>query len=156
DAALAVEADVDDEIAAGQLGDARVLLVHGVADDAATVGPGMLQEARAVPDLDRLQGGDAGADDLAAAGVARHQVRLDQAGRDLQVGPQITAVQVDRHPVGRGAEVVVLFQHLAVVVFHAVVGGDVGAEQLDQFLTLVGPVQPGGNEDQDVAAGDAL
>ena len=40
DAPLAVEADVDDEIAAGHLGDARVLLVDGIAFQEAAVGRG--------------------------------------------------------------------------------------------------------------------
>src|SRR5262249_5067704 len=80
DAAFAVDADVDDEVTAGHLRDARVLLVDGVAVEDAAVGAGVFEEARAVPDLDRLQRRDAGADDLAAAAVAGHQVRLDQPG----------------------------------------------------------------------------
>src|SRR5262249_36497002 len=104
DAALPVEADVDNEVAACHQGDARVLLVDRVALDEAAIGLGVLQETRPVPDLYRLQGGDAGADDLAAAAVARHQVRLDQPGRDLQVGAEVAAVEPDRHAVGRLAQ----------------------------------------------------
>src|SRR5207302_9573138 len=87
DAALAVEADVDEEIAAGHQGDVRVLLVDRVADEDAAVGLGVFQELRAVPDLDRLQGCDAWTNYLAPAGVAGHQVRFDQARGDRQVGP---------------------------------------------------------------------
>src|SRR5262249_52337940 len=50
DAALAIETDIDDKIAAGHLGDARVLLVYRVALDDAAIGTRMLEEARAVPD----------------------------------------------------------------------------------------------------------
>ena len=45
---------------------------------------------------------------------------------------------------------------LAVMVFDAVGGGGLRPHHLDQFRALVGPVQAGGDEDQDVAAGDAL
>src|SRR5205814_33720 len=100
DAPLAVQADVDDEVAPGHERDPRVLLVDRVAGDDAAVGLGVLQELRPVPDLDRLQPGDAGTDHLPPAGVPGHQVRLDQPGGDLQVGPDVAAVEPDGHAVG--------------------------------------------------------
>src|SRR5262249_5662909 len=154
-AALAVEADVDDEVTAGHQGDARVLFVNRVALDEAAVGPGVLQETRPVPDFHRLKRNDTGTDDLAAATVAGHQVRLDQAGGDLQVGAEVAAVEPDRHAVGRLAQVVMLLPHLAVVVLDPVVGGDLAADYLFEFRSLVGPVQPGGNEEEYVLAGHA-
>ena len=57
-----------------------------VAFENAAVGLGMLEKIGPVPDLDRFQRRDARADQLAAAGEAGHQVRLDQAGGDLQIG----------------------------------------------------------------------
>ena len=71
--------------------DPRVLLVDRVAVEEAAVGLGMLEELRAVPDLHGFERGDAGADQLAAAGIAGHQVRLDQAGGDLEVGLDVAA-----------------------------------------------------------------
>src|SRR5262249_57355125 len=50
DAALAIEADIDDEITASHQGAAGILLVHVIDLDDAAVGPGMLQELRPVPD----------------------------------------------------------------------------------------------------------
>src|SRR5262249_13702822 len=63
-APLAVETDVDDEIAAGHQGDASVLFVDRVAVEDATVRLRVLQKARAVPDLYRFEGRDSGTDDL--------------------------------------------------------------------------------------------
>ena len=102
--AAAVERDVDDEVAAGHPGDPGVFFVHRVALEDAAVGLGVLEELGAVPDLDRLQRGHARADQLAAAGIAGHQVRLDQAGGDLQVGPDVAAVDPAGHPARRRAE----------------------------------------------------
>ena len=56
-----------------------VLLVDRVAVEDAAIGVGVFEQLGPVPSLDRLERGDAGADQLAAAGVAGHQVGLDQA-----------------------------------------------------------------------------
>ena len=85
---------------------------------------------------------DAGADQLAPAGEAGHQVRLDQAGRDLQIGPDVARVDPDRHAARARAEERVLGELLAVMVLDAIVGGDLGADHLDQFVALVRPMQP--------------
>ena len=84
---LGVDHHVDDEIAAGVAADPGVLLVDRIAFENAAIGLGMFEEIGPVPDLHRFQGGDARADQLAPAGKTGHQVRLDQAGRDLQIGP---------------------------------------------------------------------
>src|SRR5262249_21650650 len=81
DASLTVEADVDDKIAAGHLGDACVLFVDRIAFHNATIGVGMLEKLRPMPDLHRVEPRDAGTDDLAAAAVTGHEVRLNQACR---------------------------------------------------------------------------
>ena len=70
--------------------------VDRVAVEDAAVGLGMLEQLGAVPALDRLERGHAGTDQLAAAGVAGHQVRLDQAGGDLQVGLDVAACRSSR------------------------------------------------------------
>src|SRR3989304_5637986 len=63
----------------------------------------MLQEVGAVPDADGVEMGDAGADELSAAGEARHQVRLDESGGDLQVGLGVGGVGPDGGAAGGGA-----------------------------------------------------
>jgi hypothetical protein len=121
-------------------GDARVLLVDWVAGHDAAIRAGIFQKAGTMPDLDRFQRGDARTDDLAAAAIACHQVRLDQSRGDLQIGTEIAAVEINRDAVGRLAEIIVLSQDLAVVVLDAVIGNDFFAEHLFQLGALVGPV----------------
>src|SRR5439155_9761013 len=57
-----------------------------------------------------------------------------------------------RHAVLCRAEIIVLFQNLAVMVLDPVILSDVLAEHLDQLGPLVRPVQAGGDQDEDVAA----
>src|SRR5262249_7189324 len=85
-AALAIDADVHDEIATRHERDPRVLLVNRIALDAAAIGFRVLQEAWPVPHLHGFEPDDAGTDHLSAAAVTGHQVRLDEPGRDLQFG----------------------------------------------------------------------
>src|SRR5207245_7025601 len=116
----------------------------------------MFEQTRPVPDLHRLEGGDAWADDLAAAAVAGHEMRLDQSGGDLQISADVAAIEIDRHAVLCRAEIIVLFQDLAVMVLDSIILSDVLAEHLDQLGPLVRPVQAGGDQDEDVAAANCL
>ena len=79
------------------------------------IGPGMLEETRAMPDLDRLQTGNAGANDFSDAAIAGHQVRLDQASRDLQIRVHVTLVDVSRYAVRSDAEEFVIAELFAEV-----------------------------------------
>ena len=117
---LAVEHDVDDEVAAGHAGDPGVFLVDRVAVEDAAVGLGVLEKLRAVPDLDGFERGDSRADQLAAAGIAGHQVRLDQAGGDLQVGPNVAGVDPGGTPRGVVPRKRMLVEARAVMVLDAI------------------------------------
>lgn len=152
---FAVDTDVDDEVAAGHPGDACVFFVNGVAVDEAAVGFRVLEELRAVPNLDGLKGGDTGADHFAAAGVAGHQVRLDEAGGDFEIGLDITRVDPSGDTIRRRAKVGVLAEHFAVMVFDRVVVHDIRPHHFLHFGAFVGAVQPGGVEDQDSLTWDA-
>ena len=120
DPALAVERDVHDEVAAGHAGDLGVLFVDWVAIQDSAVGFGMLEQFRSMPALDRLERGHARADQLSAAGVAGHQMRLDQAGGDFQVGLHIAAVDPSGNPARRRADEGMFLEPGAEVVFDAV------------------------------------
>ena len=67
----------------------------------------------------------------------------------------VTRVDPDGHAARALAQVRVLVASLAVMVLDAVVGGDVRADHLDQFVAHVGAVQAGGHEDENLAAGNA-
>ena len=152
---MAVDRDVDDEVAAGHTGDPRVLLVDRVAFEDAAIGPGVLEQRRAVPPLHRLDRGDAGTDQLAAARVAGHQMRLDQSRGNLQVGVQVARIDPGRDsPLGRTDERM-LFQAGAVVVLDAVRAHDVLAEHLDLLGRGAGPVQSRRDQEQDLVTRDA-
>ena len=66
--------------------DLELLLVQRIADEIALDGERVFHEAGGVEGADRLVAGDAGRDDLAAARPAGHEMRLDQAGGDAQIG----------------------------------------------------------------------
>src|SRR5262249_20429791 len=105
DLAFAVDADIDDKVAAGHPGDAGVFFVDGVAVDEAAVGLRVFEKLGAVPNLDGFEGGDAGADHFPAAGVAGHEVRFDEAGGDFEVGLDVTRVDPGGDAIGGRAEV---------------------------------------------------
>src|SRR5262249_40649334 len=96
------------------------------------------------------------ADDLPAAAVPGHQVRLDQARRDFQIGAKVALVEPDGDSGGRFAEEVMFFQQLAVMVLNAIVRSDLRPEHFFQLSALVGPVQSGGKQNEGIASGDAL
>ena len=66
--------------------DLELLLVQRVADEVALDGERVLHEAGGVEGADRRVAGNAGRHDFAAAGPAGHEMRLDQAGGDAQIG----------------------------------------------------------------------
>ena len=85
DPPLGVDHHVDDEIAAGHAGDRRVFLVNRIALQAAAAGVGVFEKSG--PCQTRTSpAGQAGANQLPAARKTGHEMRLDQAGRDLQIG----------------------------------------------------------------------
>src|SRR5207302_561669 len=61
-------------------------------------------------------------------------------------------VEVDRHAVLCRAEIIVLFQNLAMMVRDSIILRDVRAEHLDQLVPLVRPMQAGGDQDEDAPA----
>jgi hypothetical protein len=101
--------------------------------------------------------GDAGCDDLAPAGPAGHEMRLDQAGGDPEIGFGKQPVDLDRRVARRrmaeidmggivAGEMVLdpdIFQHPGI------------AYQLGQFVAEIGPVQAGGDKDRDIGQRNA-
>ncbi len=59
---MVVDHHVDDEIATGQPGDGRTLLVNGISFQLAVVGTGMFEKLRAVPGMDGVGAGNARTD----------------------------------------------------------------------------------------------
>ena len=86
DFSLAGEGYVEHEGVAGHAGDFLQLFVEGVVVDGAFDRTRVAHEAGAVDDLDGFLGGEAGGDQFTAAGIAEHQVGLDEAEGDAEVG----------------------------------------------------------------------
>ncbi len=152
--ALVVQHHVDDEITAGPTGDPGVLFVDRITVQDTAVGAGIFQKSRTVPLLDRFDPGDARTDQFAATREAGHQMRLDQPDRHLQIGLHVTRVDPDGHTTGTVAQIGVFLGHLTVVVLDAVLPRNLGTEDLDQFVAFVGTMQTGGDQDQNVLAGN--
>ena len=75
---------------------------------------------------------------------------FDQPGRDLQVRLDKTAVDPGGHTARRITQAGVLIQFLPVVVLDPVVRRDLLTDKLDEFITLIGAMQPGRDQDQDL------
>ena len=69
-----------------------------------------------VDDLDRLLRGQAGGHQLAATGKPEHQVLLDEAQGDVQVGRHEPLVDIDRDAPLRGSQPAMFGQHPGIVV----------------------------------------
>ena len=82
-------------------------------------------------------------------------MRLDQAGGDLQVGPDVPAVDPAGNPPRGRADQRVLFQACAEMVLDAIAGHDLLAEHLELLGVGAGPVQAGRDQDQRLLAGNA-
>ena len=151
-----VDDDVGRQHRADHGGDGELLLVQGVADKHAVLRPRVGHEARAMEGRDGVLVRDARRDHLAPAGVARHEVWLDQAGGDLQLGLEEAAVELHRGAGGREAQVDVVRVVPRVVVFDAdSLQHPRVADQLLQLGAQVGAVQAGGDEDGDAGRGHA-
>jgi len=66
--------------------DFELLLVQSIADEVALDGKGILHESRGMEGADRLMMSNARHHDFPAAGPTGHEVRLNQARRDFEVG----------------------------------------------------------------------
>ena len=86
DFTLAGEGDVEHKGVAGHAGDFLQFFVERVVGDGAFDRADITHEAGAVDDLDRFLSGEAGSDQFAAARIAEHQVGLDEAEGDAEVG----------------------------------------------------------------------
>ena len=100
DGAVARQRHVHDEIVPRHAGDFEQFAVQRIVLDGALDGARLAHEARAVQHLDGLLRGQARGHQLAPAGVAQHQVRLDEAEGDVQVRRDEPLVDVDRRAGG--------------------------------------------------------
>ena len=105
---------------------------------------------RVVQDEHRLEAREAGRDHLRAAAEAGEEVRLDEPGRDPDVGVHPGPVQRHRHAGRRRADVDERRGVAAVVVDDAVAARDVGAEHLLVFGRRVDAMRAGRDQDRDV------
>ena len=78
--------------------DLELLLVQGVADEVALDGKRILHEARRMEGANCLMMRHARRHDLATAGPARHEMRLDQTRRDLKIGIDEEPIQLTGVP----------------------------------------------------------
>ena len=100
--------------------------------------------------------GHAGCDDLPPTGPAGHEVRLDEACRDLEVGLHEASVEADDGAARRATEI----DMRRVVGGHVVLDRDRVhhpgiADQLLQLRALVRAVEAGGDDDADALARNA-
>ena len=149
--ALLVDDRVEGEHVAEHADDLELFLVQRIAGEIARHGRRVLHEGGGVERPDRIGVGNAGRDDLAPAGVAGHEVRLDQAGGDPHLRLDEAPVELHRHAAPRGPPEIDMGGIVArEMVFDPHGGEHPGiADQRLELGALVRTMQPGRDEDRD-------
>jgi hypothetical protein len=127
----------------------------GLAAMEPSVAMRLAHEARRVDDLDGLLRGHAGSDELAAAAEAQHQVLLNEAEGDVQVGGHEALVDVDRRAAAGSAQVAMLGERLGVVADDAVLCRNLRADDGVDLVRRGAAMQAGSDEDGDALDRDA-
>ena len=154
DFAVACERDIDQKIVPchsrnfDQFAMQRVVL-HGPFHR-----PPVAHELRAMQDFDRLLRRQSWGNQLPSPGKAQHQMRLNEAKRDVQIGCHEPLVDVDRRAGGSIPQEAMLAQNFGVVVDHANIPVQIRPDDLPDFVFRRRPVQPGGDQDDDILAGN--
>ena len=108
-----------------------------------------------VQHLDGLLRGEAGSDELAPAGVAQHQVRLDESQSDVEVGGDKAVVNINGRSGGGLSQAAMLGKFARVVIEHAVTGRGLFPADLANLRFGCRPVEPRGDQDGDALARNA-
>src|SRR5215468_6821490 len=89
-----VHCDIDEKISSYPLGYFRRFLMARIAFENDIGGTGMFKELRAMKFLQCCQIGQPWTNCLTSTGKARHEVGLDFAGQNLDVGIEITRINI--------------------------------------------------------------
>ena len=137
--------------------DLKLLLVKRIADQIALNRERIFHEARGMEGANGFVVGDARRDDLAAAGPAGHEMRLDQAGGDAQIRFDEAAVELDRRSARRGdAEIDMIGVVARIMVLDANLLHDPGvAHQFSKLFANVWPMQAGRDQNDDAVERNA-
>ncbi len=113
-----------------------------------------LEHLGAVLDPHHFDRGEPRANCLAPPRVARHEVRLDKPGENLEICLDISPINGDGRAPRGAAQVRVAFQVAPHVAFDAVRRRHVGAEHLAELLLRRGAVQTRGDEKEHLVPGN--
>ena len=153
DLVLAVQDHVEDEGEVCHLGRGEHVLVDMVVAEVASAGVGVVHKLAVVVVHDRLIGGHARQDGLAAAREAGKEVRLDEALGQQQVGVGSDLVDDALAAGGKGPDLL----HHGVVGGHVhddlLLGHDLLAVLVDELLVGGGTVHAGGDKDAHASLG---
>ena len=150
DGAIAGQGDVQHEIVARHARDFEEFAMQRVVLDGALDGARVAHEFRTVQHLDGFLRGQTGGDQFPAARVAEHEVRLDEAERDVEIGRDEAFVDVHRRA-GTGDAEVAMGREIARIVVDDTKGrGDFLAADLANFAFGGGAVEAGGDQDGDL------
>ena len=106
-------------------------------------------------DFDGFLRRHSGHDKLAPATEAQHEVRLNEAERDVQIGGDKTLINIDRRPAPRGSNGAMTGKIARVMTDHVVCCRDFRPENDVEFFPGRRAVQAGGDEDGDAIFGNA-
>ena len=154
DATVACEGDVDHEVVAGEASDFEEFAVEGVVGDGAFNGAGIAHELWAMDDLDRFLRGEAGSDEFTTTGEAEHKMRFDESEGDVEIGIKEAAINEYGCSGGGETEGGVFVEVFGAMVFDADGAVEFGADDFAHFVRRGFAVEPGGDEDDNVVAGD--
>ena len=149
DAPLVVDDHVEGKNSPDGPDDFGLGLVKRVAVDDAVGRSGMLQDVRGVKGEDGILIGDTGCYHLSPSRISCHEVGLDEAGDNFDVGIDESPVEHDGDPRGSLPEIHMGFPVPRKMVDHPDRLKDlIRTDDLPQFIAFIGAVEAGGDHDQ--------
>ena len=118
-------------------------------------GHGLAHELWRVNVLNGLLTGNTGSNELSASGEAKHEVLLNKAQRDVEIGREKAFVDIDRGAGARAAEVAVICDGASIVIDDAIRTGDLGTDNGPDLVGCGLAMKAGSNEDRDAINGNA-
>ena len=146
---------IEHEVVTRHAGDFQQLRMQRVVGNRSFDGQRLPHELGGVDDLDCFLRRQAWSDQLAAAGETKHQVLLDKAEGDVQLGRHEAFVNVDGDAALCFSQPAMLGKRARIVVDDAIPGRDLFAQNGLDFGWGGFAMQPGGDEDGDTFDRDA-
>src|SRR5580698_6298834 len=154
DLAVLRQGDVEHKVMAGHRSHLEELVMEGILFKGTFGSHGLAHELRRMDDLNGLLGGNTGGNQLSSSGEAKHEVLLNKAEREVEIGREKALVDVDRGTSASVAKVAVIRDGASIMVDNAIPAGNLGTDDDIDLLGCSGAMKAGSDEDRDAFDGN--